>query len=183
MLYCELTHKKTWVIWEGKFNLRKSLNSFAMRALAWTPIYSIVFIGAVSRVFPIFINGQQFTTSITNGNGNNRNNSCILRSNKDCNFCIQSAKCGWCADPNWTGPRCDTRNWYVILLFSFEKQHIWFQFWIICIVSIFDLLQKIWTSMVCIFLLKSNTSKFFWQGVVFLSDQHILSPINPKYKD
>ena len=33
-------------------------------------------------------------------------------------------KCGWCADPNWTGPRCDTRNWYVILLFSVEKQHI-----------------------------------------------------------
>ena len=110
------THKKTWVIWEGKFNLRKSLNSFAMRALAWTPIYSIVFIVAVSRVF---INGQQFTTSIT-GNGK-RNNSCILRSNKDCNFCIQSAKCGWCADPNWTGPRCDTRNWYVILLFCLKN--------------------------------------------------------------
>ena len=119
------THKKTWVIWEGKFNLRKSLNSFAMRALAWTPIYSIVFIVAVSRVFPIFINGQQFTTGSITGNGNNnRNNSCILRSNKDCNFCIQSAKCGWCADPNWTGPRCDTRNWYVILLFYFGKQHI-----------------------------------------------------------
>ena len=117
-----------------------------MRALAWTPIYSIVFIVAVSRVF---INGQQFTTSIT-GNGK-RNNSCILRSNKDCNFCIQSAKCGWCADPNWTGPRCDTRNWYVILLFSFEKQHIYSIFFpriLISIldqhVSIFDLLKFIY---------------------------------------
>merc|ERR1712038_1167199 len=55
------------------------------------------------------------------GQKNVRNNSCTLRSitagattiiNQDCDFCIQSAQCSWCADPNWSGPRCDQRAWF-----------------------------------------------------------------------
>ena len=103
--------EKCGAVATAPFNLRKKPGLFTMRALAWT---LIIYYFTLTSFFDI-VNGQQFaTTAVTNHNNQNRNNSCTLRSNKDCNFCIQSAKCGWCSDPNWTGPRCDNRNWYVI---------------------------------------------------------------------
>ena len=86
------------------------ISSIAMRALAARLNMAAAILAVISDNIPT-VTGQK----------NVRNNSCTLRSiagasstaiiNQDCDFCIQSAQCSWCADPNWSGPRCDQRAW------------------------------------------------------------------------